>query len=427
MTSAATIARHASTRRITFFVALAIFAQESTWNFYDAQVPPLLRDHIPSAAVVGLLMGMDNLLGIFIQPWIGNRSDNTRTRWGRRIPYLAVGMPVAAVLFLVIPHVATSLATLIAVMFAYALVANSFRPVGESLLPDFIRPERRGRANAAVKIASSLTIIVSSLISSFLVDDHPELAFAIPSALMLVSAAVLVWKVRDSHSPAYKAAVAEDAGGKPSDIPGARMRDIIGDIVRDQDRSRLLVIVAILCFGGAWAASRALITPYGMETLGLSRGDAGGLTLLGGVTFLLAAYPVALLAERFGRLRTMTAGMTVFATALVVGTLAPNQTMTVVVLCVSSAGAAGFMINAAVVLWNLAPSSRVLGTYSGLYTVGWASGGFLGPAVVGAMVDFTGWPFMLLDTSLLAVLSVLAILRVRTLQRRRPADEVRAL
>jgi MFS family permease len=205
------------------------------------------------------------------------------------------------------------------------------------------------------------------------------------------------------------------------------MRDIIGDIVRDHDRSRLLVILAILCFGGAWAASRALITPYGMETLGLTRGDAGGLTLLGGVTFLLAAYPVALLAERFGRLRTMTAGMTVFAAALVVGTLAPNQTMTVVVLCVSSAGAAGFMINAAVVLWNLAPSSRVLGTYSGLYTVGWASGGFLGPAVVGAMVDFTGWPFMLLDTSLLAVLSVLAILRVRTLQRRRPADEVRAL
>lgn len=56
-----------------------------------------------AAALVGLLMGMDNLLGIVIQPWIGNRSDGTRTRWGRRIPYLAVGMPVAALLFAVMP------------------------------------------------------------------------------------------------------------------------------------------------------------------------------------------------------------------------------------------------------------------------------------------------------------------------------------
>ena len=81
--------------RITFLVALAVFAQESTWNFYDNQVPPLLQEHLASAALVGLLMGMDNLLGIFIQPWLGNRSDNTRTRWGRRMPYLIVGMPVA--------------------------------------------------------------------------------------------------------------------------------------------------------------------------------------------------------------------------------------------------------------------------------------------------------------------------------------------
>jgi Na+/melibiose symporter-like transporter len=103
-------------RRITFYVALAAFAQESTWNFYDAQVPPLLREYLGSAALIGLLMGMDNILGIVIQPWMGNRSDNTRTRWGRRIPYLAVGMPVAALLFATIP-LASALPTLIALMF----------------------------------------------------------------------------------------------------------------------------------------------------------------------------------------------------------------------------------------------------------------------------------------------------------------------
>ncbi|MFI5592191.1 MFS transporter [Amycolatopsis sp. NPDC051758] len=411
-------------RHITFFVALAVFAQESTWNFYDAQVPPLLREHVGSAAVIGLLMGMDNILGVFIQPWIGNRSDNTRTRWGRRIPYLAVGMPIAALLFATIP-LASSLPALVALMFAYALVANSFKPLGEALLPDFIRPERRSRANAAVKIASSLTIIVSALVSTFLVDSHPVLAFSVPSLLMLASAAVLVLRVRDSASPAYQAAVAEDQQPEHEDAPKPRMRDILRELVRDADRTRLLVLLAILLFGAAWAASRSLITNYGIEALGLSRGKAGGLTLPSGVAFLLAAYPLALLSERIGRLRVMALGATVFVTALIVGTLVHTATATIVALCVAAVGAAGFVINAAVVLWNLAPSSRVLGTYTALYTVGWAGGGFLGPAVVGGMVDITGWNLMPIDAAVLAVFAVAAVVRV--LRRRGPAENGVAL
>lgn len=400
-------------RRITFYVALAAFAQESTWNFYDAQVPPLLREHLTSAALIGLLMGMDNVLGIFIQPWMGNRSDNTRTRWGRRIPYLVVGMPVAALLFATIP-LASTLSALIALMFAYTLVANSFKPVSESLLPDFIRPERRSRANAVVKIAIALTVIVSALISTFLVDDFPVVSFWIPSAIMIVSATVLVTRVRDNVSPAYQAAVAEEAADH---APTARMRDVLRDILRDTDRSRLLVIVAIFLFGCAWFASRSLITTYGMESLGLSRGDAGGLTLLSGVAYLLAAFPLALLSERIGRLRVMAGGMTLFVLAMVVGTLAHSSTGTVVALCAGAVGAAGFMINGAVILWNLAPSSRVLGTYTGLYTVGWMSGGFAGPAVVGGMVDVTSWDLMLVEAALLAVLAIVVVLRIQVMRR----------
>jgi MFS family permease len=88
-----------------------------------------------------------------------------------------------------------------------------------------------------------------------------------------------------------------------------------------------------------------------------------------------------------------------------------------VALCAGAVGAAAFMINAAVILWNLAPSSRVLGTYSGLYTVGWYSGGFVGPAVVGGMVDLTSWDLMLVEAALLAVLAVLVALRVLATRR----------
>ncbi|KAB2352291.1 MFS transporter [Actinomadura rudentiformis] len=420
MTTTSTTQR-ARTGRITFFVALAVFAQESTWNLYDSQVPPLLREHIGSAALVGLLMGMDNLLGIFIQPWMGNRSDHTRTSWGRRIPYLVVGMPLAALLFLTIPHAAASLPLLVLVMFSYALVANSFKPIAESLLPDFIPPDRRSRANAVVKIAASLTVMVAALISVFLIDEHPKSSFAIPSILMVASLAVLAAKVRDNRSPAYQTALDEDGDQHGTAAPGVRVRDTVLDIIRDADRSRLLLIVSILLFGGAWAASRALMTPYGMEALNMSRGEAGGLTLPSGVAFIVAAYPVARLAERFGRLRVMMVGMTVFAAGMVLGTVAQSPTGAVIGLCVAAAGASAFLVNAVVVLWNLAPSDRVVGTYTGLYTVGWVSGGFLGPALVGGMVDLTGWPLLLLDVAAVALLAVLAVARVSALQRRSSA------
>jgi MFS family permease len=427
-TSTATSGQHTRAGRITFFVALAIFAQESTWNLYDSQVPPLLREHIGSAALVGLLMGMDNLLGIFIQPWMGNRSDNTRTSWGRRIPYLVVGMPLAALLFLAIPHAAAALPLLILVMFTYALVANSFKPIAESLLPDFIQPERRSRANAVVKIASSLTVMVAALISIFLIDDYPRLSFAIPAVLMVTSMLVLAAKLRDSRSTAYRTALKEDSERLGAASPGVRVktrvRDIVLDIVRDPDRSRLLLIVSILVFGGAWAASRALITPYGMEALDMSRGEAGGLALPSGVAFIVAAYPVALLAERFGRLRVMMAGMAVFAAGMVLGTVVQTPAGAVIGLCVAAAGASSFLVNAVVVLWNLAPSDSVVGTYTGLYTVGWVGGGFLGPAAVGGMVDLTNWSLLLIHVAIIAVIAVLVVARVSALQRRSSSGRV---
>ncbi|CAM5699693.1 MFS transporter [Streptomyces canus] len=407
------------TRRITFLVALAVFAQESTWNFYESQVPPLLREHLGSAAVVGLLMGVDNLLGIFIQPWIGNRSDRTRTSWGRRMPYLVVGMPIAAVLFVVIPHAAGSLPLLIVAMFCYALVANSFKPIAEALVPDFIEPERRSRANAAVKIAASVTAIVAALISIFLVDHHLYVAFAIPSVIMLLSILVLGLTVRDSQSPAYQAALADSRETHGAERgKERRVRDIFVEILKDTDRSRLLIILAILLFSCAWAASRSLMTPYGMEALDMSRGAAGGLTLPSGIAFIVAAYPAAILAERYGRLRVMAAGMSVFAAAMVLGTIVQTPAGTVVAMCVAAAGATCFLVNAVVVLWNLAPSAQVFGTYAGLYTVGWASGGFIGPALVGGMVDITGWPLMLVDVALVAVSSVVVVARISSLQRR---------
>ncbi|MBD3162795.1 MAG: MFS transporter, partial [Candidatus Eisenbacteria bacterium] len=50
-------------------------------------------------ALVGLLGALPRLTDAFTDPLMGFISDNTRTRWGRRRPYLFVGAIAAGLLF----------------------------------------------------------------------------------------------------------------------------------------------------------------------------------------------------------------------------------------------------------------------------------------------------------------------------------------
>lgn len=379
--------------RMALLVALGIFAQESVWNFHDAQTPATLAQYTTSAALIGLIMGLDNIIGIFIQPLMGFLSDRTRTRWGRRTPFLVIGVPIAAILFALIPF-APSFPILIAVIVLFALTANSFKPISESLLADQQLPEHRSKANAAGRAASSLTIIVASLLSLFVVDESVELAYAIPAVLMVLCAAIVVLGLRESRTASYRAVVVEDS---VADAPKLRFGAMIADIVTDRDRSRLFMILAVIVAWGSWSAIRAMLTLYGMNQLGLSRGEAGGFTLPAGVAFLVVIIPVAILSDRISRRLVMRVGLGVFVLgALVAFVFSSSQLATLVGVLVAAAGFAGFGVNAAVMLWNLAPSQRMLGTYTGIFAVAQAIGSSFGPATLGGLVDLTDWGMLML-------------------------------
>jgi MFS family permease len=407
---AATTARARLNVRAAMLVALAVFAQESVWNFYDAQVPASIGEYTTSAALIGLLMGIDNILGILIQPLVGYISDRTRTRWGRRIPFIVVGTPIAAVFFVLIPY-ATNFTTLIVFIFLFAITANSYKSVTDSLTPDFQPGERRSTANAIAKVATSLTIIVSSLISLLVVDRSVELAFAIPAILMVVAVAIVALTIQENRSTGYRLAVAESV--KAAGENAWPFRRVIGELLRDRDRSRVFMLLAIFATAGTWAAMRAQLTPYAMEVLGLSRGQAGSLSLPAGIAFIVVALPVALFSDRVGRRLVTRLGVVVFAAGCLLAFAVPSVPLTMAGVVIASVGYSAFSINGVVILWNLAPSMSVLGTYTGLYAVMSALGASLGPAIIGGLVDLTDWRYLFLHAALLASVAFLLLLAVR--------------
>lgn len=396
--------------RLALLVALGIFAQESVWNFHDSQTPVTLAGYTTSVALIGLIMGLDNIIGIFVQPLMGYLSDRTRSRWGRRTPFIVIGAPIAALLFVLIP-LAPTFPILIAVIVLFSLTANSFKPITEALIADQQPPEHRSKANAIGRFASGMTIIVSALLSLFVVDESVELAYVISAVIMLACFAILLISLRESRTTAYRSVVDED---KEQGRQTMGFFAVFKDIFTDRDRSRLFMILAIIVTWGAWAAVRALLTLYGVEQLGLSRGEAGGLTLPASVAFLLVIIPLAILSDRFGRRRVMRIGIVVFAAgALLAFVFNTSTAVSLVGILIAAAGFAGFAANAAVMLWNLAPSLRLIGVYTGIFAVAQAVGSSVGPAAVGALVDLTDWSFLMAFLVCLSLVGLLLTFGVR--------------
>ncbi|MDN3027093.1 MFS transporter [Streptomyces sp. S.PB5] len=412
--------RPAAPRRMNattvLWVTLAVFAQESVWNFYDAQVPSELRHYIASAGLVGLIMGMDNVLGVLIQPWTGFLSDR-RARDGKsRWAIILTGAALSSVPFALIPWTHT-LPLLLMCVVGFAAMANAFKGITETLVSDYVAPSHRGKAQGFVKAGVSLTIVVSSLISLLVVDRSTTLAFAIPPVLMLLILTTSWFFLGRRHhtatlSPTDWASAAEPHPLQPPSDDFASPWGVIKDMVREPSRARALLMLGIFCFAGMWSALRTLLTPYGTETLSLSRGSAGGLALPGAVAFLVCVVPLAYASSRLGQVRAMRYGVGVFIVGLLIGFGVPTVPGTVISLVIASVGYAAFAVNALVALWDLAPSRHVLGTYTGLYTVASSTGAALGPALLGLTVDATGWRFMLLNGAVFATVTFAVFTRL---------------
>jgi len=402
-------------RKAVLWVTLAVFAQESVWNLYDAQVPEQLRQYFSSAGAIGLIMGIDHSLGVFTQPTVGFLSDKLARRRTGRWPIVLVGAVLATVPFIAIPW-ADSLPMLMVCVVGFAAIANAFKGVTETLISDYVKPADRSKAQGFVKAGVSLTIVLSSLISLFVVDRSLHLAFAIPPLLMLATLGLSWLFLGRHHSEAMVTEKDEEEAGAPEfSSPWAVLRAAVGT----PSSPMLLLMIGIFCFAGMWSAQRSLMTSYGVQVLDLSRGAAGGLALPGAIAFLICVLPIAYLSDRLGQLRAMRYGVGLFIVGLLVGFAVPTVAGTIVSMVLASLGYASFAVNALVALWNLAPTQRVLGTYTSLYTIASASGMALGPAILGTTVDLTSWRLMLLNAAVFATVTFM----VFTLLARRAVDD----
>ena len=197
--------------RRTFILGFGFFGISIVWSVYNSFVPIFLRDYVLPWWLVGFVMTFDNLLGITLLPYVGQLSDNTRTRWGRRIPFIMIGAPVAALFMLAVPlihtnmeHVGSTLALMMGVIIVMNVAMAIFRTPTVALMPDITPPTLRSKANGIINLMGGLGTSIAFLIGGMLFSSNVIYPFALATVVLLVAEGIVIWRVNEPEDYVVK-------------------------------------------------------------------------------------------------------------------------------------------------------------------------------------------------------------------------------
>ncbi|MGH2542350.1 MAG: MFS transporter, partial [Ardenticatenaceae bacterium] len=302
--------------RRTFLLGFGFFGVSLLWPLYDSYVPIFLRSFGLTNQAVGFGMTLDNYVNMFIQPWVGQRSDRTLTRFGRRFPYIMIGAPLAALGMVLIPLAASrSLLLLFGAMLLMTMSMALFRSPTVALLGDMFPPGLRSKANGVINFMGVGAAVIAFLVGGQLYQINPALPFSAAAAGMLAVLAILMFMIREPERP-YSTGDAS-----------LGLRDTLRTLVQNPDRSALLILSAILAWSIGITALQAFFTLFGKNVLGLNEGTASQLLSFYPLAGLIFAIPGGYLGSYLGRRRTILLCLLLLAAVLVTFLFIPTASL----------------------------------------------------------------------------------------------------
>ncbi len=182
----------------------------STWLLYFYSPPPDSgRVQYLPVTLVGTLLLVTGLWDALIDPFIGHWSDATRSRWGRRRPFLMFAAPVAAIaLFLIwIPPQGGGtpvtaiylLVTLVIYSTAYSLVGIPYDGTMPEMAPT---PDKLVTLSMWKNIFGLAGVLIGALATGFLIESAGPLAMGIVvAAVGLVTVWLTLAGLRETDRP----------------------------------------------------------------------------------------------------------------------------------------------------------------------------------------------------------------------------------
>ena len=154
-----------------------------------------------ASIVVGFILTWDNIINMFFQPWVGARSDRTRSRFGRRKPWLMAGAPIAAVFFILVPIVRENFILIALAILGTNLGMALFRSPTVAYLGDLFHPTERSKANGVINFMGGLGAAAALFGGGVLYKIGVPLPFIVGAGVMLIAILIVIVTVREPELP----------------------------------------------------------------------------------------------------------------------------------------------------------------------------------------------------------------------------------
>lgn len=398
--------------RKTFIVGFGFLGISVIWPIFNQFVPIFLQAGDPQAGVVGLgltpalalfIMTWDNLINVFMQPWVGAKSDATWNRFGRRKPWILLGLPIAVLGFVLLPFAQTAVA-----IAAFILITNFgmalFRSPTVAWLGDLFPTEDRSKANGIINLMGGVGGLLAFFGGGLLYNAFGKSAPFVGGAVLLVVAALTaVWRVQE---PPKIQGDSEPDGGVLANL---RL------VFRNPDKSGVFVLLAILLWFIAFNALEAGLSSFAVYTLGIGAGNASLYAGAVTITIIAFALPAGLIGTKFGRRSTIMVGLAGLTLILLVGFVAIQGVVTfIIALVLVGIFWACVNVNSLPMVYDYG-DERKIGAYTGLYYFSSQTAAVLGPTMGGIVVDVLGdeYRWLFAFSAVFMALAWLAMNRVR--------------
>ena len=375
----------------TFLLGLGFFSVSLVWPLYNVYVPIFLRDFLDSQFLINVVMTLDNILAVSMIPFIASMSDRTHTRFGRRMPYLMVGIPLSAIAFVILPHY-TSFLTFMMIITVLNFSMAIFRAPTVALMPDITPAPLRSKANGIINFMGGLASVFVLVGGSFLYKANPNYPFIFTAIMMFFALFMLMKFIKEPN-------VGEKAAEERVSI-----RKSIHEIWTDTDKSTLFILLAIFFWFVGYQGVEATFSNYCVQFLGLEVSDASLILGFFALSFLVFSIPAGFIGSKLGKRKTILIGLVgdavVFLLLSLVGTVLPfSQLLMMGMMLIGGFFWALININSYPMVVERTTEAKI-GTFTGLYYFASSLAAISGPLILGGIIDLTSFVATFLFTAL---------------------------
>ena len=471
----------------TFLIGFGFMGCMLLWSVYNSYVPVILRGKLSQLGIaelagshawlawlsvpliVNAIMTIDNVFGVVFQPHFGKKSDRTRSKLGKRMPYILICLPICALFFTFIPVAATvraaglSILLMMAVIICFNFLMSVWRSPVVSLMPDFTPSELQSDANAVINIMGGVGQMVGFVVGTIastvcgligfkvlsenlkagtnelgeVIDANgnvvlnaagqPTYVYYTPVFVVAAVIAVLClvvlyffYKKNKQYDLSANVGVVEDSSEEKKEK--IKIKNL--PITKAEKRSLFIMLGSLFLINNATEAIIPNFTNFANDTLKVSPIYSTLMMAVFAVSLALFGIPAGKMGRKLGRKKTIIIGLAaivaMFAVYLVISQVLPANpdgsvnkfTWIALWVALVVGGAAVGCININTLPLVLAIGGReYVGTFTGYYYTATMSASVTGPILCGLVIGLfhEDYNFMFFFCAIFFALGLIAI------------------